>query len=192
MIRKSLFIFISFLMLSVSVIAWAQSDAGKQNLVKKSEPIEIVSDRMEAFQTKKMVIFSGHAVATQADLKLKTDQLLIYYKDKKGKTGKTEKTDKKDIDTEGELERIEARGNVVVTQKTMTATGKEGVYYKDVEEIVLTGSPVLQDGNNIIKGCKVIVYLNEGRGKVEPCIAENSGRVTAIIHPKGDDKKNKP
>jgi lipopolysaccharide export system protein LptA len=40
----------------------------------------------------------------------------------------------------------------------------------------------------LVKGCKVTVYLDQNRGEVERCAAENAGRVTAIIHPE-DQKK---
>lgn len=184
-------IFIFFIMVALCAISWAQTGTVKQDMMKKSEPIDIVSDRMEAFQLKKMVVFSGNVVAIQGDITLKSDQLFVYYKDKeKGKNETTkEKVAKRDLETTGDLERIEAKGNVIITQKDMTATGKEAVYYEEKAEIVLTGNPVLKDGNNTIKGCRVIVYVNESRGKVEPCREENSGRVTAVIHPKEKNKK---
>jgi lipopolysaccharide export system protein LptA len=47
----------------------------------------------------------------------------------------------------------------------------------------MTGNPVLQQEKTVIKGCKVTIQVDENRGKVEHCTAENSGRVTAVIHP---------
>jgi len=41
----------------------------------------------------------------------------------------------------------------------------------------------LQQEKTVIKGCKVTIQVDENRGKVEHCTAENSGRVTAVIHP---------
>ena len=183
---KKIYLVVFLILFTMNTCAWAQTGLDKKNLLRKTEPIEIVSDKMEAFQEKKMIIFSGNTVATQGDIKLKTDRLTIYYKDA---NQKKEKIGKQEIQTTGDLERIEAKGNVNVTQKEISATSEEAVYYQEDAKIIMTGNSVLKQGKNIIKGCKVIIYLNENKGDVQRCDAENSGRVTAIIHPQ--DKKIK-
>ena len=184
MTAKHYIYLVIFSCLMMSAPLWAQVGLDHKNTIRKSEPIEIVSDKMEAFQEKSMIVFYGNAVATKGDIQLKTDRLSIYYK--KSNT-KTEKVGKQEIQASGDLDRIELKGNVVITQKEVSATGDEAVYYQESARIVMTGNPVLQQGKNVIKGCRVIVYIEENRGKVEQCEAENSGRVTAIIHPQ--DKK---
>lgn len=185
MIKKTsvlcfLFIFIVFLP------ALTNADTSNVNKLKSREPIEIVSDRMEAYNEKKMVIFSGNAVATQGDKEIKSDQLLLYYKKE---TGKKDKIAAKEMDGTGDLERIEARGNVTITQKEMIATGDEAVYLQDSGQIIMTGNTTLRDGKNVIKGDRVIVFINEDRGVVE---SDQRKRVKAVIYPqeKSDGKKN--
>lgn len=176
---KKIYFIVFFIILTISTGAWAQVGLNQKNKLSKNEPIELVADKMEAFQESKMVVFSGNAVATQGDIKMKSDRLSIFYKksrDKKEKIGQQE------VEGTGDLDRIEATGHVTITQKDMMATGKNAVYYHDNGQFVLSGNPVLQQGNNVIKGCKVIFYSNEERGRVEPCAQENSGRVTATIH----------
>lgn len=176
---KKIYLMVFFIILIINTGVWAQVGFNQKNKLSKNEPIELVSDKMEAFQESKLVVFSGNAVATQGNIKMKSDSLSIYYKksnDKKEKIGQQE------VDGTGDLDRIEATGSVIITQKDMMATGKNAVYYHDSGQFVLSGNPALQQGNNIIKGCKVIFYSHEDRGKVEPCPAENSGRVTATIH----------
>jgi lipopolysaccharide export system protein LptA len=177
-----IFIVVFFTLFLVSARLWAQSGLEQKKILNKNEPVEIISDRMEAFHEKRMIIFSGNAVATKGDIKIKTDHLYIYYKkspDQKGKAAK------QDIEGAGNLEKIEAKGNVVITQKQISAAGGEAVYYEEGARIVLSGNPVLREGKNVIKGCRVVFYINENRGKVETCASENSGRVTAIITPRG-------
>jgi lipopolysaccharide export system protein LptA len=184
MTAKKICLFVFFILFALQTCAWAQAGFNQKGMVRKSEPIHVVSDKMEAFQEKKMVVFSGSAVATQGDIQLKTDRLSVYYKksnDKKEKIGKQE------VEAAGDLEKIVAQGNVIVTQKEMSATGDEAVYYQESAQIVMTGKPVLRQGKNVIKGCRVIFYINENRGKVEQCETENSERVTAVIQPQ--DKK---
>jgi len=53
------------------------------------------------------------------------------------------------------FEKIEAKGNVIVTQKEKVATGDEAVYLQDSGQIIMTGNATLRDGKNLIKGDKV-------------------------------------
>ena len=175
------------LILSAASMVQAKDNPAKVNRLNSKEPIEIVSDRMDAYNEKKMVIFSGNAVATQGDREIKSDRLIIYYKKQ---PGKKDKTGVKAMEGTGDLEKIEAKGHVIVTQKERVATGEEAVYYQDSGQIIMTGNPVLRDGKNTIKGEKVIVFVNEDRGVVE---SKDKKRVKAVIYPqeKNEDKKKK-
>ncbi|MGV8056788.1 MAG: lipopolysaccharide transport periplasmic protein LptA [Smithellaceae bacterium] len=183
---KKIFILCTLLILLVISPLQAKDNSAKMNKLNSKEPIEIVSDRMDAFNEKKLVIFSGHAVATQGDKEIKSDRLLLYYKKE---TGKKDKIGAKEIEGTGDLEKIEAKGNVIVTQKKRVATGEEAVYFQDSGQIIMTGNATLRDGKNLIKGDKVIVFVNEDRGVVE---SDPQKRVKAIIYPeeKNENKKS--
>jgi len=186
---KIICLFVLFTLLLSNTCAWAQADFDKKRMVRKNEPIQIVSNKLEAFQEKRMVIFSGNAVATQGDVRIVSDRMLIY---SKKSDDKKEKNSKQDMDVSGDLEKIELKGHVVITQKDLSATGDDAVYFQDTAQFIMTGNPVLKQGQNVIKGCKVTIYIDEKRGKVEPCDTINSGRVSAVIHPQDKDKdKNK-
>jgi lipopolysaccharide export system protein LptA len=177
MVIKKIFVLYVLVSLSIVFTVQAKDNTTKMNKINSKEPIEIVSDRMEAFNEKKLVIFSGNAVATQGDKEIKSDRLLLYYKKE---TGKKEKGGAKEIEGTGDLEKIEAKGNVIVTQKTRVATGEEAVYLQDSGQIIMTGNATLRDGKNLIKGDKVIVFVNEDRGVVE---SDPKKRVKAVIYP---------
>ena len=178
MIHKKICIFFALVLLFSTLQAYADN----LSLTQSDDPMEITSDRMEAFNEKKMVVFSGNAKAVQGKNILKSEKLFLYYKnepDKKEKIG-TVQTDKA-----GELEKIEAKGNVSLTQGDRVATGDEAVYYRDTNKVIMTGNATLREGKNTIKGDRVIVYLNENRGVVE---SNAQNQVKAVIFPK-DTKK---
>lgn len=162
---------------------WAQNILADKKIA-GNEPVEIVADRMEAFNATRTVVFSGNAVATRGDIKIKTDRLTIYYEKSNKPAGKDATAE---VAGSGQLEKIEAKGNVVITRDQVLATGAEAVYRENNATIVLSGNPTLRENQNVIKGCQIIFYINENKGKVEPCPGENSGRVTAIIT-SGDKK----
>lgn len=173
---------ICFVFFAANVFAQANILSTNKQALGSNEPIEIVSNKMEAFQEKRMIVFSGDALAKQGDITVKTDRLTVYYKkaeDKAGSAGNRE------IPEGGELDRIEAKGNVVITQKDLSATAEEAIYSHDSATFVMTGQPVLKQANNTVSGCKVFIYVNENRGEVVKCDGEDTQRVTAIIHTQG-------
>lgn len=182
---KKIFIFCAIFMLLIVPALQAKDNPAKKNKLNSKEPIEIVSDRMDAYNEKKLVIFSGNAVATQGDKEIKSDKLFLYYKKE---AGKKDKVGAKEIEETGDLEKIEAKGNVIVTQQKKVATGDEAVYFQDSGQIIMTGNAMLRDGKNQIKGDKVIVYVNEDRGVVE---CDPKKRVKAIIYPQEKDENKK-
>jgi len=102
MIKKNCFALILLVLLLSAFRAYAENTfPGTQS----DEPIEITSDRMEAFNDQKLVVFSGHATVVQGTSVLKADKLFLYYKNEPGNkdTIGTIETDKT-----GDLERIEA------------------------------------------------------------------------------------
>jgi len=147
----------------------------------EGKPTQITSDRLDAYKAKEMVTFSGHVVARQDDWVVRSDTLTLYF----GRTENAERVGSKTIEGTGELSRIEARGNVTITQGERVVTGQEAVFYRKEQKAVVTGDPVLREGENIIKGDRVTVYLEQKRGVVE---GARDRRVSATIYP-GDGKK---
>jgi lipopolysaccharide export system protein LptA len=180
--RKRLFLLLVAFLLLVPVSGLAQ--APKKPKMDKNQPILIQSDRLDAYQEKKMVIFSGNAVATQGDKTIKSDRLLIYYKDNPGNPKKKEV---KDVGNAGDLEKLEAQGHVTITQINRVVTGENAIFYQDSQKIVMTGNAVMREGKNVVKGDRIVVFLNEDRGVVE---GSESKRVTATIYPNEKKEEN--
>ena len=179
--KKIIILCLGFFLLSIAML-YAADDSKKINT---QEPIEITSDRLDAYNEKKIAIFSGNAQVKQADWVLKTDRLTIYYKKQ---AGKKETIGVKEIEGTGDLEKIEAKGKVFFTQKMRIAQSDEAVYFHDSGQIVLTGNPSIRENKNKVAGCKITIYLKEDRGTVERC---EGGKVVMEIHPEEKDLKKK-
>ena len=182
---RNLIIIIVLIVFSFSYVGAKETDPKKKQKTDKDQPIQIVSDRLDAYNEKKLVVFSGNAVATQGDKVIKSDRLLLYYK--KG-SQTPEKTGSKDISSAGDLEKIEAKGHVIVTQGERIVTGDLATYYQDTQKIIMTGNAVMRKGRNIIQGDRIVVYLDEDWGIVE---GDNDNRVKATIYPEDRKDKNK-
>jgi lipopolysaccharide export system protein LptA len=120
--------------------AQAQSTSGAR------DPIDIKSDRLEAFNKERKIVFIGNVQARQRDTLIFADRLTTFY-DKDGK----------------EVERILAVGNVRITQDEKVATGREAVFDNRRRKIVMTGDPHLWQGRDELRGEVITVFIDEDR-----------------------------
>lgn len=150
--------------------------------IEREQPIHIVSDRLDAYSEKRMVIFSGNAVATQGARTIRSDRLTLYYKEDKRTAGQP---DGGGVGT-GSVERVEATGHVTITEGERIVTGEAAVFDQDARKITMTGGAVMREGANVIRGDRIVVFLDENRGVVE---SKENGRVTATIYPGNQEKK---
>jgi len=159
-----------------------QASEAKKKILPANQPIEISADRLEAYDEKKMVLFTGNAVATQGGRIIKAESLLLHYK-KEGQSGRIEGL--QSMGGVGELVKIEAKGQVSVSQGDLLVTGENAVYYQDTQKIVVMGGAMMRQVGNVIQGDKIEVFLNENRGVVE---AGENKRVKATIYPAEQSK----
>ncbi len=131
-------------------------------------PVRIQSDRMETIDRKGNVIFKGHVRATRGDLVIHSDVLKVYYRQVPGKEGSRL------------IEKLLAIGHVKITKGDRMATGKEAVYLKPAEKIILSGEAQVWDGRNRVRGDKITFFVNEDRSIVE---SSGSQKVEAVVYP---------
>ncbi len=124
--------------------------------------LNITSNKMEAFDSEGLVVFTGDVIATKPNFKLSCDKMYVYYT--------TDPTGKKSI------KKIIALGRVVIETNQWKAYSNKAIYFKDNEELVLEDSPKIWYNNNLIEGDKVIIYFNKDKSII---LAENQGRVRA-------------
>jgi len=138
-------------------------------------PIDITSDTVEADQKTNTVIFKGNVVAKQEDTTLYANTLTITY----------------DQNTK-KLKEIVAVGNVKVVQLDRRATGQKATFDQDKNKAVLDGEAVVREGTNVIRGERIIFYVDEERSVVE---GGKGSRVSTSITPppkeEGEGRKPK-
>jgi len=89
-----------------------------------------------------------------------------------------------------QIKRIEAKGNVIVTQKDQTATGENGVFDMASNTVTMTGNVVMTQGVNVVKGDRLWVDMNTGLSRVEckssECKVQALFQPNAVRDPKAD------
>jgi lipopolysaccharide export system protein LptA len=131
-------------------------------------PIDIVSDTVEANQKENTVTFKGNVVAKQEDTTLYANTLVIRYE------AETKK-----------LKEIMAIGSVKIVQLDRRATGQKATFQQEENKVVLDGDAVVREGENEIRGERVIFYVDEERSIVE---GGKGSRVNTRITPPPKEK----
>jgi len=141
--------------------AWAQAEPAsapapalfKSFAPKSGQPVEIHSDHLQIELEKRLVLFTGHVVAQQADRVIYADQVEVFYNEA------------------GELLRLKARGHVKMTGEGALATGEELELDNTQGRLTLTGDPRVIQARQIIRGREMVFLLKENRLEItEPRI----------------------
>ena len=131
-------------------------------------PIDITSDSVEADQKQNTVTFRGNVVAKQEDTTLYANTLIIRY----------------DPNTK-RLKEIMAIGSVKLVQLERRATSQKATFQQDENKVVLDGEAVVREGENVIRGERIIFYVDEEKSVVE---GGKGSRVNTRITPRPREK----
>ncbi len=84
--------------------------------------------------------------------------------------------------------RLEARGNVIVTQSDQTVTGETGIFDTRANTVTMQGNVILTQGKNVMKGQTLTVDLTTGVSRLE----NGGGRVDMVLFPQSGQQPGAP
>jgi lipopolysaccharide export system protein LptA len=166
------------------------------------DPIDIESDVLVVHDQQKYATFKGSVKAVQGTTTLRADQLDVHYVgggDKlafgKGTaealpakaTGDNASTAAADS-TEAKITKIEAKGNVIInSDQDQTTTSDWALYDVPAQMVTVGGNVVLTQGQNVLKGDRLVIDLKTGESRFEnPGNTPTGGRIRALFMPKAD------
>jgi len=158
----------------------------------RDEPVHIEAATLEVRDKEKLATFSGNVRVKQGDTSMRSKSLLVFYEQPgDGKGGKPMPAATPGPGGEQKIKRLEARGSVVVTQKDQTATGELGIFDMQTNTVTLTGGVVMTQGQNVLRGERLVVDLSSGVSRVESG-KNGQGRVQGLFMPGGGGNDGKP
>ena len=180
-------------------IAYAQSSmSGVPNAMQgftqnRDQPIQIEAARLEVRDKKKQATFFDNVKVVQGDTTMTSKTLDVFYESKdEGKApapaGKTAtKTAPIQQSAPGptgssSIKRLEAKGNVVVTQKDQVVTGDNAIFDTKTNLITMAGGVVLTQCKNVLRGDRLFVDMTTGVSRVE----SDSGKVQGLFIQSGE------
>ncbi|MEW6107600.1 MAG: LptA/OstA family protein [Nitrospirota bacterium] len=113
-------------------------------------PIIVTSEMLTADNKAHTAFFEKNVIAKTTDMTLYADAMLVYYNDKSG-----------------DVNKIEATGNVKLHKDTNVVTSQKATYYAGEDKVVFSGEPRAVDGENVVTGTKMTFFLKDDRTIVE-------------------------
>ena len=128
----------------------------------KSLPIDITSDRVEAFSKENLIVFKGNVIARQKDMVIYADSIeAVIIEDGKG------------------IEKVTAGGNVKVQQGLRLANCRQAVFYNLDRKVVLKGDSKVWEGDTFVSGDEIVFDIEKNQFEVK---GGEGGRGKAKIH----------
>jgi lipopolysaccharide export system protein LptA len=181
----------------------AANDAGAQNAVQgvpnamqgfsqnRDQPIQIEASLLEMRDKKKEATFAGNVKVVQGDTTMTSKSLVVFYDQNavpaapagnpKAKAAPL-KSAAPGPGGSSSIRRLEAKGNVVVTQKDQIVTGETAVFDTRTNLITMLGGVVLTKCKNVLRGDRLVVDMTTAVSRIE----SDSGKVQALF-PQGED-----
>ncbi|RJF76056.1 LptA/OstA family protein [Rhodopseudomonas palustris] len=160
----------------------------------RDQPIQIESDTLEVRDKKKEATFAGSVKVVQGDTTMTSKTLVVFY-DQDQDAGGAKQTKRKSMPaaTPGpggtsSIRKLEAKGNVVVTQKDQVVTGDSAVFDTRTNLVTMLGNVVLTQAKNVVRGDRLLVDMTTGVSRVE----SNTGRVQGLFQSSGNGGNGNP
>jgi lipopolysaccharide export system protein LptA len=156
----------------------------------RDQPIRIEAATLEMRDKKKEATFSGNAKVVQGDTTMTSRTLVVFYESSSAAPAPApaanSKTAAKSAPIQSatpgpggssSIKRLEAKGNVVVTQKDQVVTGETAVFDTKTNLITMLGGVVLTQCKNVLRGDRLLVDMTTGVSRVE----SDSRKVQVLI-----------
>ena len=159
----------------------------------RDQPIQIEAASLEMRDKKKEATCSGdgksNVKVVQGDTTMTSKTLVVFYESGGSNSGQPAPQPAKNAKSasmqsaapgpggSSSIKRLEARGNVVVTQKDQVVTGETAIFDTRTNLITMLGGVVLTQCKNVLRGDRLMVDMTTGVSRVE----SDSGRVQALL-----------
>jgi lipopolysaccharide export system protein LptA len=157
--------------------------AQARQAIDSNAPIDITADELEVVNSGCQQIWRGGAEVLQGAARLRADTLNVFLKQKGASRPATANAPAQS--NCGDAERLEAVGNVYYVTGERRVRGDNAVYDVPGETIVITGDVVAAQGQNVLRGRKLVVNTKTGQAQMQSDVKGRNkpGRVRGVFYP---------
>jgi lipopolysaccharide export system protein LptA len=157
----------------------------------RDQPIKIEAASLEMRDKQKEATFTGNVKVVQGDTTMTSKVLVVFYESAAAQAAPAPPPAKGTKSApaapmqsampgpggSSSIRRLEAKGNVVVTQKDQVVTGETAIFDTRANLITMTGGVVLTQCKNVLRGDRLKVDMTTGVSRVE----SDSGTVQGLF-----------
>jgi lipopolysaccharide export system protein LptA len=166
----------------------------------RDQPIQIQADSLEMRDKQKQATFSGNVKVVQGDTTMTSKSLVVFYESKNqpgaapagnakaAKAAAPMQSSTPGPDGSSSIRRLEARGNVIVTQKDQVVTGENAIFDTKTNLVTMSGGVVLTQAKNVLRGDRLLVDMTTGVSRVE----SDKGQVQGLFISSGQPGSGTP
>lgn len=135
-------------------------------------PLDIAAETLEVNDAQRVSTWKGKVEAVQGQNRLRADVLNVYFAG-----GGARPASAGPGSSWGEIDRLEAVGNVYFVTPQQVARGDKAVYTVTADTIVLTGNVVVAQGENVVRGDRLTIRVSSGQSQMDG----TGGRVRGVF-----------
>jgi lipopolysaccharide export system protein LptA len=151
----------------------------------RDQPVKIQAAALEVREKDKMATFTGDVHVTNGDTELRCKSLVVFYDADTTGGGRGMKPADPGPGGGQQIKRIEAKGGVTVIQKDQNAAGDSAIFNMRENTVTLTGNVVVTRGQDVLRGQRLVVNLDNGTSKMD------QGRVEGLFQASGRPAEKK-
>lgn len=139
------------------------------------------ADRLEANSKDHTRTFDGRVELQQDGARLRADHVKVFSNPASNDQGGS---------GWGDVQRIEAEGNIYYVTEDQTIKGDHLVYTKDNNTMIISGDVILTQGQNVLTGNRMVYNESTGESTMDanPVNASTKGRVKGVFYPDNGKK----
>ncbi len=145
------------------------------------------SERMEYHANQRMAKAIGNATVKRARDTVKADTLTAYFKDDSAAETQASAAANSPLGGGGNIDRLEADGNVVIITPTEKLYGSKAIYNAATNTATMSGNVKIERGENTLEGARAEVDLTTNVSKMFGS-EKTGGRVRGVFFPGSESR----
>lgn len=187
---KSLFPTFAAAALAGALAAVVAQPAAAQLATASKAPVDITADELEVQNAQCTSIWRGSAEALQDTSRLRANVLTAHMAQKPTKAAGGGNSNPGS--NCGAMQRMEATGAVYYVTPTQRVHGDAAAWDADTNVLTITGDVVAVQGQNVLRGSKMVYNTQTGQGNMVGGKGAKGARPRGVFYPKDSDTKSKP
>ena len=134
-------------------------------------PTDITADYSEVVQSQCFSTWNGAVEALQGRTRIRADKIVVQ--------------SRKEGDGCGDMDRLEAEGQVYFVTPERTVRADSATYVFSAETVTLTGNVIVVQGKSVVRGDRLTINTRTGQAQMSSNVTgrNKAGRVRGVFYP---------